>query len=497
MRLPPGSVDFPARSADVLRQLSDRPRLSLRVRIALAFVIYAAFIAALTVASLALLSRFRTKLSFLEAADECALELQEARRYEKNFFLYGTPLYDALDHANRADRLLRANLTSVREVLGVAAANSWLEDLQRYQAALEELAGAQPLDAARRQQTEAELRRFGGAMLDRASATIAQERLAMNAMVRNASIGIATFLGFMLLLTIILADQVARQVLRPIDRMISYMERIAGGDYTPIHPVRRYRDEFSTLAIAVNRMLDELVARQEQLVQSRKMVAVGTLTSGIAHELNNPLNNISLTVDTLVDDYAELSDDRKRNLLSDISVQVERASATVRNLLDFTRRDQPVFATVPVADVVNSALKLVGNELTLAQVTTAVSIAPDLPPISASPRNLRQVFLNLFVNAIQAMPNGGELYIDADRDGAYLRVSVRDTGVGIPEEDIEKIFEPFFTTKEAGEGTGLGLSVSYHIVEQHGGRIEVKSRPGGGATFSVFLPLPDWRKGSA
>ena len=244
------------------------------------------------------------------------------------------------------------------------------------------------------------------------------------------------------------------------------------------------------MAIAINRMLDEVKVRQEQLVQSRKMAAVGTLTSGIAHELNNPLNNISLTVETLLDDYGELGDERKRRLLSDIFTQVQRAGATVRNLLDFTRKDHPVLAAVSVADVVETTLKLVGNELSLARVRTRVSVPPDLPKVSGNPRNLQQVFLNLFLNAMQAMPEGGELSVEGTRDDGFIRIAVRDTGVGIPEGDLEKVFEPFFTTKDAGEGTGLGLSVSYSIIEKHGGRIEVSSRPGQGATFSVFLPIP-------
>ena len=313
----------------------------------------------------------------------------------------------------------------------------------------------------------------------------------MNAMIRTAMVAAGGFLAFMVLLMVLLADQLARQVIRPIGRFVRYVERIADGDLSPIQPARRYRDEFSTLAIAINRMVDEVKVRQEQLVQSRKMAAVGTLTSGIAHELNNPLNNISLTVETLLDDYGVLDDDRKQKLLTDIFTQVQRAGATVRNLLDFTRRDQPVRVAVSVEEILDVTLKLVGNELTLAKVRPHVQLAADLPPVKGNPRNLQQVFLNLFLNAIQAMPQGGDLEIAATRNGDCLRVAVRDTGVGIAEGDLEKIFEPFFSTKESGEGTGLGLTVSYAIVEKHGGHIEVSSRPGEGATFTVVLPVGD------
>jgi signal transduction histidine kinase len=287
---------------------------------------------------------------------------------------------------------------------------------------------------------------------------------------------------------IFLGDQLARQVLRPIGRFIRYVGRIADGDFSPIVPARRYRDEFSTLAVAINRMLDELTARQQQLLQSRKMAAVGTLTSGVAHELNNPLNNISLTVETLLDDFDDMDEERKKKLLEDIFTQVQRAGATVRNLLDFTRKDQPVFTPVSMSDLLRASLKLVGNELALAGVEATVDVPSDLPPVNGNPRNLEQVFLNLFLNALEVMPDGGTLDVTATLQGGLVRVAVRDSGPGIRPEHLDQVFEPFFTTKEAGEGTGLGLSVSYSIVEKHGGHLEVESQPGEGTTFTVSLP---------
>jgi signal transduction histidine kinase len=477
---------------EVQRRLEERPSITLRLRIALVFIICALFMGGLTIGSIVMLSRFETKMHFLEAIDECAFEIQEARRYEKNFFLYGTGLYEATDHIYRAHRLLEANMISVEEVVGSDMARNWLANLERYEQLLELLAGSannSANDEGARLDAEAQLRRYGAAILEDASEMSTREKQSMNTMVRTAMVGAGASLGFMVLLMIILADQLARQVIRPVGRFIRYVERIADGDFSHIRPTRPYRDEFSTLAIAINRMLDELKSRQDQLLQTRKMAAVGTLTSGVAHELNNPLNNISLTVETLLDDYEETDDERTKKLLKDIFTQVQRASATVRNLLDFTRKDQPVFTAVSVPEVLESTLNLVGNELSLANVDPSLQVADELPLVEGNPRNLQQVFLNLFLNATQAMPEGGSLEIRADRDGEFVRVAVEDTGIGIPEEDLEKIFEPFYTTKEAGEGTGLGLSVSYSIIEKHGGRIEIESRVGEGTTFLVFLPI--------
>jgi signal transduction histidine kinase len=478
---------------EVRRRLEQRPRLTLRVRIALVFAICTLFIGGITVGSTLMLSHVRARTQFLEAMDECAYQIQEARRYEKNFFLYGTTPYDALGHIHRADRLLRANDRAVERAIGAGEFRQWRVSLERYEGLLQDLAGSvtagrPQIEADARREAETALRRSGTEILATASDLLAQERHSMDEMLRTASLGAMGLLVVMVLLMIFLADQLARQVIRPIGRFIHYVGRIADGDFSPIVPARRYRDEFSTLAVAINRMLDELTIRQQQLLQSRKMAAVGTLTSGVAHELNNPLNNISLTVETLLADIDEMEEERRRTLLEDIFTQVQRANATVRNLLDFTRKDQPVFTAVSVPDLLQASLKLVGNELSLARVDATVDVAPDLPRVNGNPRNLQQVFLNLFLNAMEAMPRGGTLRITARRQESSVRIAVQDTGSGIAPEHIDQVFEPFFTTKEAGEGTGLGLSVSYSIVEKHGGRLEVESQPGQGTTFTVTLP---------
>jgi signal transduction histidine kinase len=478
---------------EVRQRLEQRPRVTLRLRIALVFAVCTLFIGGVTTASIVTLSHVGSRTRFLEAMDECAYQIQEARRYEKNFFLYGTSPYDALDHIHRADRLLRANARSVERTIGEEEARRWRESLERYEGLLQDLAGETgadrpPLDAESKRQAETALRRSGTEVLATTSDVLARERESMEELLHTATLGAIGLLVVMVLVMVFLADQLARQVLRPIGRFIRYVGRIADGDFSPIAPARRYRDEFSTLAVAINRMLDELTARQQQLLQSRKMAAVGTLTSGIAHELNNPLNNISLTVETLLDDSDDMDEERRKKLLEDIFTQVQRAGATVRNLLDFTRKDQPVFTPVSVPDLLQASLRLVGNELALARVEARVDAPESLPPVNGNPRNLEQVFLNLFLNAMEAMPDGGRLDISATLQGDSVRVAVKDSGAGIPPEHLDQVFEPFFTTKEAGEGTGLGLSVSYSIVEKHGGQLEVESQPGHGTTFTVSLP---------
>jgi signal transduction histidine kinase len=225
------------------------------------------------------------------------------------------------------------------------------------------------------------------------------------------------------------------------------------------------------------------------------MAAVGTLTAGVAHELNNPLNNISLNAEALIENFDAYTDLQKRRMLDDIVHQVERASGTVRNLLDFTRVERPVCVPVSVIEIGRGAYRLVANEAELGGVEFRLEMPEDLPRIDGSPRDLQQVFLNLFLNAIQAMPEGGTLTVRGRTAGESVEVEVTDTGVGIPEESLGSIFDPFFTTKELGAGTGLGLFVSYGTIEKHRGRVEVRSAVGRGTTFTVVLPVVQRRGG--
>ncbi len=268
------------------------------------------------------------------------------------------------------------------------------------------------------------------------------------------------------------------------------MEKIAGGDFTPIREVEHRSEEFLPLFRAFNRMIRELEERQEQLVQARKISAIGTFTSGIAHELNNPVNNIVLTAEAFQEDFEQLDHDEALGMIQDILAQADRASEIVKNLLDFSRSERPEMVSVSVCSVIDETLKLVGNQMLVSKVEAEKQIPENFPSVHGDYKSLQQVFLNLFINAIQAMPNGGKMSIrgylsNGDR---ILRVEVSDTGIGIEPEHIPLIFDPFYTTKDVGKGTGLGLSVTYSIVQKHGGTVEVQSEKGRGTTFTVILP---------
>ena len=207
--------------------------------------------------------------------------------------------------------------------------------------------------------------------------------------------------------------------------------------------------------------------------------------------MNNPINNIVLTAEALKEDFSQLPQEEALEMIQDILVQSGRASDIVKNLLDFSRSEQPEFEEVSINNVLRETLKLVQNQVTLAGIEVKKDLPPDLPHILGNIKTLQQVFLNLFINAVQAMKDGGILSIRSleSEDREWLKVEVTDTGEGIAPEDLPHIFEPFYTTKEVGRGTGLGLSVSFSIAQKHGGHIEVKSQVGQGSTFTVFLPV--------
>jgi two-component system, NtrC family, sensor kinase len=281
-------------------------------------------------------------------------------------------------------------------------------------------------------------------------------------------------------------------LLKPLDVVMSSTRRVARGDFSPIYFESKPMHEIACLVGAFNRMSNELETNQEDLLQARKIAAIGTFTAGIAHELNNPINNIALTAESFQEDYGERIDDEGKEMIRDILSQSERAADIVKNLLDFSRTEKPVFSRLSPKEIVSSTINLVKNQIKLAGLKLDISFSPDLPSLRGNLRNLQQVFMNLILNAVQATPVGGVVSLWVDLwSPEWLRFQIRDTGPGIPIEIRQQIFEPFFSTKEVGKGTGLGLAVSYALIQRHGGRIEVTNGPDNGAIFSIFLPVAD------
>jgi PAS domain S-box-containing protein len=232
--------------------------------------------------------------------------------------------------------------------------------------------------------------------------------------------------------------------------------------------------------------ITERVQLEQQLLQTEKLTSLGLLAAGVAHEVNTPLAVISNYIQMLARQLP--GDDSRQKIIEKIVKQTFRASEIVNNLLNFSRTGAAELSAVNLNEVIEETLTLVAHPFRAAQVTVIKTFAEQLPSVKGSSNRLQQVFLNLFLNARDAMPSGGMLEVRTSSQNGSVEVEVTDTGVGITDDVLRRIFDPFFTTKATGRGTGLGLSVSYGIVQEHKGRIEVRSTPGKGTSFRLEFP---------
>jgi C4-dicarboxylate-specific signal transduction histidine kinase len=243
----------------------------------------------------------------------------------------------------------------------------------------------------------------------------------------------------------------------------------------------------------MQRREQELRDKQEQLVQAGKLATLGELTTGVAHELNNPLNNIGLFVGNAID-LLELGAGNKEQIVGELRhsmQQVGKATEIISHLRTFGRAAPVSREPIPLRQVIDRALSLMREQLRLREIEFTVDLGPQEPVVVGNPIQLEQVFMNLLANARDAMADSPrkEIRISGSVGSAAVEIAFADTGHGIPPGLERRIFDPFFTTKEVGKGTGLGLSITYGIVKEHGGTISVVSRPDEGATFLIRLPL--------
>nr|MDA8405128.1 ATP-binding protein [Desulfobacteraceae bacterium] len=241
---------------------------------------------------------------------------------------------------------------------------------------------------------------------------------------------------------------------------------------------------------AINFMSEELQNREEQIIQSKKLASIGILTAGVAHELGNPLNNISMIAQNYIDLYDKLSREDRLEFMKMIEEETERITDIVRNLLDFSKPKKENLKKTDINSVLHKSLKLVQNMSHISNIDIQMNLQEEIPPIFMDENRILEVIVNLITNAIHATPPGGRLTIETQLKEEEKQVEIRvvDTGKGIPADILPNLFDPFFSTKGTS-GTGLGLFVSYGIVKNHGGTISVSSEVGTGTTFTITLPI--------
>jgi two-component system, NtrC family, sensor kinase len=311
---------------------------------------------------------------------------------------------------------------------------------------------------------------------------------------RNVSLAL-TLVMIVLTATIVLV--VTRWTVgRSVDDLVRSFRRVGSGDMHSPVPVR-HEDEFGHLAHEFNGMCARLARSQHALRQAEQLAALGRMAAGLAHEIGTPLAVIGGRAETLLRKLGG-SPPAERDLRI-MKGQIDRITRIVHAFLDFGATRPPAFARTDVRRVLLEVLELVEQRLDDAHVRVATTLDPELPTLSADRDRLHELFLNLALNAADAMDGGGTLHVacavaervhpDGGAPQACLEIVFTDSGAGIPPESLDRVFEPFFTTKEVGRGTGLGLSISYGIAREHGGWLSVASEVGQGSRFGVHLPL--------
>jgi two-component system, NtrC family, sensor kinase len=323
-------------------------------------------------------------------------------------------------------------------------------------------------------------------------------------------LGIAT-VGFLLVIFVTYLG--IQRLTRPLGQMVAATRSIAAGDFDlevavdeasegeiarlagsfnlMLHSLRDMRDDLEewgrTLEEKVRERTDELVRMQSRVAQSERLASIGMLAAGVAHEVNNPLGGILALTALTLEDLPE--QDPARENLEEVVRQTERCRDIVKHLLEFSRQSDVTIDELDLNEVAEKTLSLLRRQSLFFNIEVVADLEPELPPVLGDRSQLQQVFMNVVMNAVEAMDEQGSIHVAtrlADED--TVEIAVRDTGCGIPPEHIDRIFDPFFTTGKDGQGTGLGLSIAYGIVTKHRGTIAVESRVGEGTTFTIHLP---------
>lgn len=465
-------------------------KISIREKIFLAFVIFIGLSALIWARSYYSQYILNQKIQIIERKYDLLNTILEARRYEKNYFLSFDKenIVQALDYARQAEDILRNILTKYSKYTLAKNLDQRINEVVTYKESLVALLKLQEEGYLVVPPDTIELIRKQGKILTSELEKIVknESQFVRDLIGKSKTIHLLALVP-VFILSVLVALFLVFNVNRPLKTIENAIAKIASGDFNNI-PEIKTGDEFESLVVSLNNMIDELNKRSKQLIQAQKLASLGRLTSGVAHELNNPLNNISTSIQILIEEIEEDNLEYKKELLIGAEKEVERGKEIVRSLLEFARERTLTLKQVNFKDLVDSAIKHVKSE-----IPDNIHLKVEVPDNIQATVGLRikSVIINLIANAVHAMKNGGEITIKAknefDKEGFSFQVI--DTGEGIPQNVITKIFDPFFTTKEVGKGSGLGLSITYGIMEQHRGNISVSSEAGKGTTFTCFLPF--------
>lgn len=469
---------------------------SLRHKVILGVAAVYLFMTATIIGSYYFMKSLEEKIGYLEEISKVEEGALEIRRFEKNYFLYGDDqsLKTALYHLSRVQSLIEKNLSKIEELISPEQTKEFRDSLIIYEELLTEcsnLAGkGQCLSSPEtRVEYETKIRKTGSSILQVAENLARRKRQSiretMAATLKLLLLGLAVAgIGFVALGSFLLA-----KVNRSLKLLEKSAESIAKGEFEPIEnlpPEKEIREIF----MSFNSMALRLREREEQLVQSKKLASLGTMLAGVAHEINNPLSNISSSCEIILEELDEADREFQRSLLRKVLDQVEKARSIVLNLLEFSRSKEFRLENLNLRMIMDKTLGLIQVQKP-AGVRVVTNIDTKLW-IMADRQRIEQAFMNLISNAYQAIQCEGEIRIRAfsSNDGK-VKIRIRDTGKGISRENLPRVFDPFFTTKDVGKGTGLGLFITHDIIIRHKGTIRVESSPGEGTVFFISLPAAE------
>ncbi len=480
-----------------LRQLEQaylaRPRVSIRVRIVAGFLLCFFLLAITGLVNLVILYQARSKLHFLDVTQSLSLQIQRASHFAQLGFPDETNLETAAASARSAFDLFLQESAQVMGATGEQSLSLLNYQMGHYVQLLDDglaLAKAGTASAGDAQALDRQIEAAGADLLDLLRTMKARQASEADRVLSISQKLPFVFAAVMLLIIFWIAGLLAGAVTDSLRRLEESTRRIAAGDFTLMNPKRRYHDEFSDLSLAVNRMLLELRARDLQVMKADRLAGVGMVTTGFARQVSASFDTIAQYITSFLERCPGARECERCGLLGAWSAEMQRGKETIASLLEFILEDESVLSPVNLRSLVESSRHLLEGQMEQAHVTFANQIPPDMPCVWGAPNQLRHVFLNLFQNAIQAMPRGGTLSVNAALlAGHQASVTVSDQGGGIAPEDLAHIFDPSFTTKDTTKGTGLGLSISYGLVKRHGGDMYADSLVGRGTTVHITLPL--------
>jgi signal transduction histidine kinase len=468
---------------------------SIRRKITYGFILLLVFMVGTIGLTYGVSSHIEEKVLRLELIDDLFGSILEMRRFEKNYFLYGeqSDYQEALVYNAKSASILLESREELRRIIIDAQLIQIVQALHDYENYFQQLAGL--YQSGQRQSKKAanlreKIRGLGKELTDQAEESSHRERYAVRNLLRTVRRILVAAAVSLLFLSVGLATLLGQRVVNSLKLLERYAEKISSEDFEEIRATP-LEEEVRSVLNAFNRMSRILRIRQSQLVQSEKLASLGTLLSGVAHELNNPLSNISTSAQILREELDRADPEFKKELIQQIEDQSDKARDIVRTLLEFSRATEYHPRPVALKKLFEDTVVLIRG-----QIPTDVSISLECPDeliVEVDKQKLQQVFLNLLKNGIDAVGQSGKLWITArllglKESAEELEIMIEDNGPGIPPETIKKIFDPFFSTKDVGHGSGLGLYIVHDIVARHGGRINVNSQMGQGTTFTIWLP---------